>query len=205
MLGCEDSLIATRARRLLILCAALVAGCGAAAHRSTTTTTHLVTSPPITVPNRPPLRIPDPPPTGIPAPVAAVAVIRDWANALRRGDVSAAARYFALPSKMINGSGAGALVLDIHTTAEAVAAQETLPCGARLISTDRRGRYVNALFALTGRSGPGGGNCGGGSGSTARTNFVISRGRIVEWIRAPSEPGDQGASPPSSSGPSATV
>jgi hypothetical protein len=204
MLGCEDSLIATRARRLLILCAVLVAGCGAAAHRSTTTTTHLVTSPPITVPNRP-LKIPDPRPTGIAAPAAAVAVIRDWANALRRGDVSAAARYFALPSKMINGSGAGALVLSIHTAAEAVAAQETLPCGARLISTDRRGRYVNALFALTGRSGPGGGNCGGGSGSTARTNFVISGGRIVEWIRAPSEPGDQGASPPSSPGPSATV
>ena len=203
MLGCEDSLIATRARRLLILCAALVAGCGAAAHRSATTT-HLVTSPPITVPNRP-LKIPDPRPTGIRAPAAAVAVIRDWANALRRGDVSAAARYFALPSEMINGSGAGALVLKIHTGAEAVAAQETLPCGARLISTDRRGKYVNALFALTGRPGPGGSNCGGQTGSTARTNFVIANGRIVKWIRAPSERGDRGASPSSSSGPNASV
>jgi hypothetical protein len=184
----------------------LVAGCGAAAHRSaTTTTTHLVTSPPITVPAKPPLRIPAPPPTGIAAPAADVAVIREWADALRRGDVSAAARYFALPSKMINGSGAGALVLDIHTAAEARAAQETLPCGARLISTDRRGKYVNALFALTGRPGPGGSNCGGGASSTARTNFVIAGGRIVEWIRAPSERGDRGASPSSSSGPNASV
>jgi hypothetical protein len=204
MLGREDSLIATRARPLLILCAALVAGCGAAAHRSTTTT-HLVTSPPITVPARPPVTIPDPPPTGIRAPAVDVAVIRGWANALRRGDVSAAARYFALPSEMINGSGAGALVLSIHTAAEAVTAQETLPCGARLISTDRRGKYVNALFALTGRPGPGGSNCGGGASSTARTNFVIAGGRIVKWIRAPSEPGDRGASPSSSSGPNASV
>jgi len=107
---------------------------------------------------------------------------------------------------MINSSGAGsALVLKIRTATEALAAQETLPCGARLISTDRRGRYVNALFALTGRRGPGGGSCGGGAGSTARTNFVIAGGRIVEWIRAPSEPGDGGASPPSSPGPNATV
>jgi hypothetical protein len=164
-----------------------------------------VTSPPITVPARPPVTIPDPPPTGIRAPAADVAVIRGWANALRRGDVSAAAHYFALPSEMINGSGAGALVLNIHTQAEAVTAQETLPCGARLISTDRRGKYVNALFALTGRPGPGGGNCGGGASSTARTNFVIAGGRIVKWIRAPSEPGDRGASPASSSGPNASV
>jgi hypothetical protein len=204
MLGCEDCLIATRARPLLILCAALVAGCGAAAHRSSTTT-RLVTSPPITVPAKPPLRIPDPPPTGIAAPAVDVAVIREWADALRRGDVAAAARYFALPSEMINGSGAGALVLDIHTAAEARAAQETLPCGARLISTDRRGKYVNALFALTGRPGPGGSNCGGGASSTARTNFVIAGGRIVKWIRAPSEPGDRGASPSGSSGPNASV
>lgn len=203
MLGREVSLIATRARPVLILCAALVAGCGAAALRSTTT--HLLSSPPNTVPIRPPLRIPDPPPTGIPAPAADVAVIRAWANALRHGDVAAAARYFAVPSEMINGSGAGALVLDIHTEAEARAAQETLPCGAHLISTDRRGKYVNALFGLTGRPGPGGSNCGGETGSTARTNFVIADGRIVEWIRAPSEPGDGGASPSGSPGPNASV
>jgi hypothetical protein len=138
--------------------------------------------------------IPDPAPTGIAPSSSAVAVIRGWANSLRHGDVAAAAHYFAIPSEMINGVGAGGQVqvLRIRTGAQAVAAQQTLPCGARLISADQRGRYVNALFVLTGRPGPGGSNCGGGVGTTARTNFVIAQGRIVEWIRAPSEPGDGG-------------
>ena len=61
--------------------------------------------------------------------------------------------------------------------------------GARFISADQRGAYVNALFRLTERPGPGGG-CGSGTGQTARTNLVIRGGRIVEWIRAPDDPGD---------------
>jgi hypothetical protein len=53
------------------------------------------------------------------------------------------------------------------------------------------------LFQLTNRPGPGGG-CGAGIGQTARTNLVLSRGLIVEWIRAPDDAGDNGstASPP---------
>jgi uncharacterized spore protein YtfJ len=127
---------------------------------------------------------------------AAVAVIRGWSDTLRRGDVPGAARYFALPSLMINGPDAGGQVVavNIRTRAEAEAANESLPCGARLISAAQQGRYVNALFALTNRSGPGGG-CGTGAGQTARTNFVIRRGRIVDWIRAPSLPGDNPSAP----------
>jgi hypothetical protein len=152
----------------------------------------------------------------VPAAPTDVSVIRAWADALRRGDVRTAARYFALPSVMVNGadtSGA-ALVLTIQTRAQAEEANSTLPCGAQLISTDRRGRYVNALFRLTGRRGPGGSSCDGGVGSTARTNFVIAHGRIVEWLRAPSDPGDNGTpttptqpapAPPPSSGPLPTV
>jgi hypothetical protein len=181
----------------------LLAGCGAAAQHhpaakaaKAAKATHLPTAPPTTVPNKAPPQIPHPGPTGIPAATADVAVIRGWADALRHGNVGLAARYFALPSEMINGTDSGnALVLNIHSVSEAVAAQTTLPCGARLISTDRRGRYVNALFALTGRPGPGGSSCGGSVGTTARTNFVIADGRILKWIRAPSEPGDQGTSP----------
>jgi hypothetical protein len=141
-----------------------------------------------------------------------VSVIKAWADALRRGDVRGAARYFALPSVMINGtdSAGEALVITIGTSDQAVEANASLPCGAQLISTDQRGRFVNALFRLTGRPGPGGTDCGGGVGSTARTNFVISHGRIVEWLRAPSDPGDQGTpsqpSPPSPSpGPQSVV
>jgi hypothetical protein len=127
----------------------------------------------------------------------AVGVIRAWSDALRRGDVGAASRYFALPSVMVNGTDAAghAFVITITNRAQAEAANESLPCGARLISATRRGRYVNALFRLTGRPGPGGTDCGSGVGSTARTNFVIAHGLIVEWLRAPDQPGDNPGAP----------
>jgi hypothetical protein len=136
--------------------------------------------------------VPAPSPTGNAASSAAVAVIRGWADALRRGNVHAAGGYFALPSEMIPGpdSKGDAIVLTLRTRAQADAAQLALPCGARFVSADQRGRYVNALFRLTGRSGPGGSDCGSGSGLTARTNFVIAHGRILQWIRAPDDPGD---------------
>jgi hypothetical protein len=126
-----------------------------------------------------------------------VAVIKAWSDALRRGDVRGAARYFAVPSVMINGTDASgsALVVAIDTRAEAQAANASLPCGARFISADQRGRYVNALFRLTARRGPGGSTCGTGAGQTARTDFLIVNGMIVEWIRAPDDPGDNGGSP----------
>jgi hypothetical protein len=138
--------------------------------------------------------IPTPGPTGIRPAARAVEVIRAWSDALRRGNVRAAARYFALPSVMINGIDASgqALVIAIDSRAEAAAANASLPCGARFISADQRGRYVNALFRLTPRPGPGGSDCGTGAGQTARTNFVIAHGLIVAWIRAPDDPGDNG-------------
>jgi hypothetical protein len=178
--------------------ASLAAGCGSGRsvlHVSTHATRRTVTSPPAPAPlinpNEP---LPAPGPTGAPAAAGAVSVIRAWSDALRRGDVRGAARYFALPSVMVNGGDASgsALVITIVTSVQAEAANATLPCGAQLISTDQRGRYVNALFRLTGRPGLGGTDCGGGVGSTARTNFVIAHGRIVEWLRAPSDPGDNG-------------
>ena len=85
-------------------------------------------------PSATPITVPTPGPTGIHASAADVAVIRDWSQALLRGDLSAAARYFALPSVMINGTNAAgdALVLSIGTRADAEAANASLPCGARL-------------------------------------------------------------------------
>ena len=138
--------------------------------------------------------IPTPGPTGVAPRASTLAVIRAWSDALRRGDVRGAAGYFAIPSVMVNGTDAAgsAIVIPIGSAAEAVQANASLPCGARLLSADQRGRFVNALFRLTGRPGPGGSNCGTGTGQTARTNFVIASGRIVEWIRAPDDPGDNG-------------
>jgi hypothetical protein len=113
----------------------------------------------------------------------AISVIKAWSSALRRGDVNGAAAYFALPSVFVNGSGPSP-VIRIHNLAQARLVNETLPCGAKFISAARAGRYVNALFALTSRPGPGGSDCGSGAGQTARVNFVISHGKIVAWIRA---------------------
>jgi hypothetical protein len=139
--------------------------------------------------------IPAPAPTGTPASPASIRVIEGWSEALRRGDVRAAAAYFQHPSEMINGVGPGgaAALIRIRDAAQAEAANQTLPCGAKFISADQRGRYVNALFQLTGRPGPGGSTCGTGVGQTARTNFLIENGRIAEWIRAPDDPGDNGS------------
>ena len=142
--------------------------------------------------------VPAPSPTGKAASPAAIAVIRGWADALRRGDIHAAGGYFALPSEMIPGPDAkgDAIVLSLDTRAQADAAQLALPCGARFVSADQRGEYVNALFRLTGRTGPGGSDCGSGAGLTARTNFVITGGHIKEWIRAPDDPGDNNTPQP---------
>jgi hypothetical protein len=124
------------------------------------------------------------------APASAVRVIRGWSQALRSGHVAAAAAYFRIPSVFFLGSGHP---LDIVSRTEARVVNAALPCGAELISTHRLGRFVNALFRLTNRSGRGGaGGCGSGTGETARTNFLIENGLIVEWLRAPDEPGDNG-------------
>lgn len=124
------------------------------------------------------------------APAATVKVIRGWADALRSGHVSAAAAYFAIPSVIDLGSGPP---IRIRSRDEAAFINAALPCGAQLISTQRVGRYVNALFRLSDRPGRGGaGGCGSGVGQTARTNFLIEQGQIVEWLRAPDQPGDNG-------------
>ena len=185
----------------LLATAVLANGCGSsgksersATHAARGTLTSPATpAPPPGVPQT----VPTPGPTGRVAPMTAGDVIKAWSEALRHGDVRAAARYFALPSVMINGTDAtgAALVITIGSLAEAEIVNASLPCGARFISADQRGRYVNALFRLTGRPGPGGSDCGSGAGQTARTNFVIARGQIVEWIRAPDDPGDNHRAP----------
>jgi hypothetical protein len=124
------------------------------------------------------------------APTDAVRVIRGWSQALRSGHVAAAAAFFRIPSVIFLGD---APPVRIRSRTDAQTANAALPCGAELISTHRVGRFVNALFRLTNRPGRGGGSgCGSGAGETARTNFLIENGRIVEWLRAPDQPGDNG-------------
>lgn len=104
-------------------------------------------------------------------------VIDEWARTLKRGDLDAAADYFALPSVAENGP----ILLRIRDHADAVAFNASLPCGARLIEATTEAEFVVATFRLGERPGPG--SCGSGTGETAQTAFVIRGGEIVEWRR----------------------
>jgi limonene-1,2-epoxide hydrolase len=122
---------------------------------------------------------------------ADVEVITGWVNALREGDVDAAAGYFAVPSVAENGP----ILVRIRSTEDAVRFNESLPCGARLIRAESTGAFTTATFRLTERPGPG--SCGPGTGSIAKTSFVIREGKIAQWRRV--GPGGGGGQPPSTS------
>jgi hypothetical protein len=107
---------------------------------------------------------------------ADVQVIDDWAKTLKKGDVKAAAEFFALPSTAENG-----LTYDIRSRADARLFNESLPCGAELKDAQTEGDFTTATFELTERPGPG--TCGTGVGAEAQTAFVIEKGKIVEWRR----------------------
>ena len=191
------------AAALVVVAATLVlGGCGSGGSASSShssasrprVTTRQNTSPatPAT-PATPANPVPERRPRG--ADAHTVAVIRRWADALRRGDVRGAARVFQIPSVFAPGPDQE---VTIHSLAQAEAANAGLPCGAKLISvTKLGGPLVQSLFRLTGRPGRGGSTCNPGAGETARTNFVIQAGHIRVWLRAPDQPGDNSQPPPS--------
>lgn len=110
----------------------------------------------------------------------AVAVVRAWADTLRRGDVRGAARYFALPSMVSNGTSP----IRLETRAEARYFNRTLPCGAKLIKAEPAPhRFIIVTFRLTER--PGKGSCGEGAGGTARAAFHVRKRHITDWLRVP--------------------
>ena len=127
----------------------------------------------------------------------AVKVISAWADTLRRGDADRAAAFFALPSVVVYRVGTQPLTL--RTAAEAKAFNLALPCGAILAKAVQAGRYVDATFRLVERPG---GQCGSGTGLTARTAFVIHGGKIAEWRRLPDKPTPGENNPVVPSGPS---
>jgi limonene-1,2-epoxide hydrolase len=108
---------------------------------------------------------------------ADVRIIDGWVTALARGDVEAAARYFAIPSIAENGP----VLVRIDSHSDARLFNRSLPCGAKLIRAVTEAGRTTATFRLTERPGPG--VCGAGTGETAATRFEIEHGRIVEWRR----------------------
>jgi hypothetical protein len=119
-----------------------------------------------------------PEPESSPPDPADVRVVRAWADTLRAGRVRAAARYFAIPSLVSNGTPP----IKLETRAEAEFFNRTLPCGAVLIDTEPapHGFFI-ATFRLTERPGPG--ECGSGTGETARTAFRVRDDHITDWLR----------------------
>jgi hypothetical protein len=117
---------------------------------------------------------------------SAEAVIRDWSDTLRAGDVRGAAEFFALPSIVSNGTPPVVL----RTRSQARRFNEALPCGARLLRTSSSAGFTTAVFRLTERPGPG--SCGTGTGMTARTTFVVREGKIREWRRVTDSPAPAG-------------
>jgi hypothetical protein len=113
------------------------------------------------------------------------AVVKGWSDALRRGDVERAVRYFEVPATVANGGQPIRLV-----SRRAVRFfNESLPCGAKLESVERDSNYVLATFVLTER--PGKGRCGTGTGHRARTLFLLDGRKIVQWLRAADPPSEQ--------------
>lgn len=121
-----------------------------------------------------------------------LAVIEGWADTLGDGDVEGAADYFALPSTAENGP----VVVNIEEREDAVAFNESLPCGARVIAARTTGDLTTVTFRLYERPG---GDCGTGVGARATTSFQVDDGKIVDWRRigdlppAPAEEDDGAA------------
>ena len=111
----------------------------------------------------------------------AVEVIEGWADDLRAGEIDAAADRWMIPAIAQNGTPA----IELESREDVIAFNESLPCGAELIRAETQGEFTVATFELTER--PGEGECGPGTGGTARTAFVIEDGKIVEWRRAADE------------------
>ena len=112
------------------------------------------------------------------APAQDTRIIRRWSELLLKGKVDAATGLFSVPATVQNGTGP--LLLDSRQ--QVFGFNESLPCGAKLLSTTRREPYTIATFRLTERPG---GDCGTGGGHKAATAFRIEDGKIVEWLRVP--------------------
>jgi hypothetical protein len=172
-------------KRLAVsLCVLAFAGCGGGGGDGGNPDRLTLTTPKAAAPTATPSDAPGsggkrPQPAG-PVTAREKRVIREWANALRHGDVERAVSYWTVPAIAANGNQPVRLL-----TIDAIRQwNESLPCGAKLKSVERDANYVVATFVLTDRKGVPNG-CGTGVGNEARTAFLIRGNKIAQWLRAP--------------------
>jgi hypothetical protein len=145
-----------------LLCAVLLAACGGGDSDA-----------------REPATADAPAPAGAAADPEAVEVIRQWSDALRRNDVARASSLWATPSRVQNGTP----VITLRSAAAVRLFNASLSCGSRLVSALRAPHgFTLAVFKLTERPG---GDCGSGTGHTARTAIRVRDGKIAGWYRLP--------------------
>jgi hypothetical protein len=127
-------------------------------------------------------------------------VIRAWSNELRRGRVTAAARYFAVPSLVVNDSPNASILRSRDAVKKF---NRELACGGRLIAT-RRGTegFVVAAFRQMKRRGAA--KCAE-RGQVAEVAFRIEDDHITWWVRMGDDEKLPSASPTPTPTPTATA
>jgi hypothetical protein len=167
-----------RRAAVLLLSMTALAGCGGGDGKPREAEQHANTNADLFLPAHVPRQAhgqPDP---------AAVKVIARWLRALRSGDEAKAASFWATGAKFQNATP----VLTIDTPIEKLAIQKSLTCGAKIRDAGGPRPFVVLVFVLTQRPG---GDCGTGTGHTARGAIRVAHGQIVEWYRLPDDPGQR--------------
>jgi limonene-1,2-epoxide hydrolase len=108
-------------------------------------------------------------------------VVRAWSDALNADENGRAADLFAKDAQVVQGD----LVRRLHSHADAVAFNRSLPCSGRIVALTVRGNEVQATFVLGDR---GFSRCDG-PGERAAAIFKVRDGKIVLWhqVRVPGE------------------
>lgn len=116
------------------------------------------------------------------APPPPPAIVRAWSRELNANHNAAAAKLFAPKARVIQPG------VDVRLTPTlALAFQESLPCGGRILELRRKGTQVTAIFRLTERPGH---RCDAPGGKAAAV-FVVRDGKIVLWHQIPVPPDDR--------------
>ena len=103
------------------------------------------------------------------------AIVRAWSKALNANDNKGAAALFAPGARLIQG-------VDVRLSPKlALAWNESLPCGGKILGLTRTGDRVRATFLLKERPKH---TCDG-PGEKAAAVFIVKKGKIVFWEQVP--------------------